>query len=352
MHATADRLEVTPTWRRRLGSRLALSALLVGTAVGLVACGSDGSDEAAPAVPAGTSAAAFPVTITHKLGTARITTAPKRVVALGIPEAEIALSLGVTPVGIPKSPFNADGLYPWLAGKVDPKTTTLLTQGADASFNTEQIAALRPDLILAATDFSIDKAYANLSKLAPTVAYDKGLLQDSWDDVTRTVGKALGRPTEADALVTKTDNAIAKAKTDNPGAQGKTYAFALGSTAPGLVVTVSPQDFSDKLFTQVGLTMSPTVRALPPAAGTGGALLSFEQLDKLSDADLLLVTYLVPTAQATVEGLAGYKALPAVAGKHVQVLPPATATALRNPGPLSIEWALEQITPALASFTR
>ncbi|WP_261558471.1 ABC transporter substrate-binding protein [Frankia tisae] len=337
---------------RRLSTRICLSAAVAAGALGLVACGSSGSTAAPAAGTAATTGTTgtFPVTITSKLGTATVKKAPTRVVTLGLAETEAALALGVTPVGIPKSPFNADGLYPWLTGKVDTAKTTLLPQGADATFNVEQIAALRPDVILAGTDFTIDKSYSSLSRIAPTVAYDKGLLQDSWQDVTRTTGKVLGRSGEA--LVTKTQDAITAVKDANAGAQGKTYAFALGSTGPGLAVTVSPTDFSTKLFNQIGLTLSPTAAKLPVDPSSGAALLSFEQLGQLSDADLLLTTYLVPTAQATVEALGAYKALPAVKAGHATALPPATATALRNPGPLGIVWSLEQLKPALAGFAR
>jgi len=342
---------------RRISARVCLSAAVVISTLGLVACGSSGSSTDATAGTGGgatTPAAvgAFPVTIPAKLGAVTIDKAPTRVVTLGPAETEAALALGVTPVGIPRSPFNADGLYPWLAGKVDPKKTTLLPQGADGTFNIEQVAALRPDVILANTDFTVDGAYARLSKIAPTVSYARGLLQDTWQDVTRTTGKALGTPTEADTLVTRTEGAITSAKTANPGVQGRTYAFALAGAGPSLAVSVNPNDFSTKLFNALGLKLAPTVAKLPTDPTSGSALLSLEKLDQLNDADLLLLSYLVPTAHDAVTKLGAYQALPAVKAGHAVTLPTATATALRTPGPLSIVWALDQLKPALAGFSR
>ena len=50
----------------------------------------------------------------------------------------------------------------------------------------------------------------------------------------------------------------------------------------------------------------------PKTPGTGGSSLSLEKLDTLDDTDLLLVTYLLPPAQAQLEGNALFKQIPAV----------------------------------------
>jgi iron complex transport system substrate-binding protein len=50
----------------------------------------------------------FPVTIENKLGRAEIPRRPERVVALGSTDADIAVALGVTPLGVPKYVYGDD----------------------------------------------------------------------------------------------------------------------------------------------------------------------------------------------------------------------------------------------------
>lgn len=66
---------------------------------------------------------------------------------------------------------------------------------ADSSIPYERIAALRPDLILATNTFELEdeSAYDLLSRIAPTLHFTESSLSDSWQEVTRRIGAALGR---------------------------------------------------------------------------------------------------------------------------------------------------------------
>src|SRR3712207_1664637 len=67
--------------------------------------------EAAPAA----GAAGFPVTVQHAFGETTIATAPTRVATVSWVNADVALALGVVPVGMPRDDFggNAAGSTPW-----------------------------------------------------------------------------------------------------------------------------------------------------------------------------------------------------------------------------------------------
>ncbi|MDT7567237.1 MAG: iron-siderophore transport system substrate-binding protein, partial [Pseudonocardiales bacterium] len=69
------------------------AVLLVGA---LAACGSGGTG----AGPADSSGGEFHARVTGKFGTTTIDRKPVRVVAMSWTDADLALSLGVTPVGI------------------------------------------------------------------------------------------------------------------------------------------------------------------------------------------------------------------------------------------------------------
>lgn len=79
----------------------------------------------------------------------------------------------------------------------------MLPNGDGLAF--EQIAALQPDLILALYVPSglTQEDYNRLSQIAPTVAPPAGETEGgiSWQDLTRTVGLAVGQPDEAERIV-------------------------------------------------------------------------------------------------------------------------------------------------------
>ena len=116
------------------------------------------------------SAAAFPVTIPNTFGTTTISTAPKRVVCIGWGSQDVALALGVVPVGMSKGTFgDVDGTYPWQDDALHGAAEPTLLDDADA-IPFEQVAALHPDVILAVQSGLTKSQYATLSDIAPTVA--------------------------------------------------------------------------------------------------------------------------------------------------------------------------------------
>lgn len=180
----------------------ALAALTV-----LAGCGStaeNGGDDAG----AGGSGGAFPVSIEHTFGTTTIEERPERVVVLGWSAQDVVYALGVTPVGMPSYPYGGgdDGVLPWDDEHYDAGKTTLLdtTDGPPL----EKIAALRPDVILAPYEGFDEAAYANLGKIAPTVAYPGEAWTTPWPEQTRMIGQALGKGDEAEQLFDDTNAAV------------------------------------------------------------------------------------------------------------------------------------------------
>ena len=97
----------------RAGASPALTAMLWSV---LLACGSSPTTNTAePSTPRGDSA--FPVTIEHKFGSTTIPAPPKRVVTVG--DEDIAVALGITPVGIVRNTSYDSGLAPWLEDRID-----------------------------------------------------------------------------------------------------------------------------------------------------------------------------------------------------------------------------------------
>ncbi|TDC97731.1 iron-siderophore ABC transporter substrate-binding protein [Actinomadura sp. 7K507] len=328
---------------RTMMRRAAVTAALVLSLGMVAACG---DDEPADEASGGGSAGAFPVTITHKLGTAEIESQPKRIVALGAVDQEALLALGVTPVGMSElTGVQDDGLAPWTESKLTGEKPKLLKAG-EAGFNLEEVAALRPDLILAAGDFYIDKEYEKLSKFAPTVAYQTGPAEDAWQQITLQVAKAIGRSDDGKALVGKVDGQIAQVKDKHPELKGKTFAFTSVFPNGNIGVMKSEEDTSVKLLSQFGMVLPDSLKKLP---GEGfAAELSMEKVSVL-DVDVLMSHYNDdPATQKKVEDNKLFAGLGVVERDSYVALDLKAFWPLRNPSPLAVPYVIDQIVPKIA----
>jgi iron complex transport system substrate-binding protein len=260
-------------------------AAAAGLVLLLAACGS--SDDKTPAASGAGSApaaSAFPVTIDHRFGSTTIKSEPKRIVVVGLVEQDALLSVGVVPVGATEWFGEQPGaIWPWATGKLGSRPKpTVLTNTDGIQF--EKVAALRPDLILGLYSGLTDQDYKTLSKIAPTVAQPPGTVDfgASWQEVTRTVGKAVGRQAEADKVVADAEAKIAAVKAAHPEFAGRTALMA--TTYQGYYV-YGPQDARGRLLTDLGFKLPDGL-----AAVTGkdfGANLSKERTDLL-DTDVLV----------------------------------------------------------------
>ena len=207
---------------RRFSRRLAVVAagLLLTT---LAACGSTDDDTATPA--ASGSAAAFPVTIEHKFGSTTITKKPERIVTVGWNDQDFVLSLGEVPVST-REWFTEYPTYPWVKAELGGKKLPTFS----AEINYEAILKQKPDLILAIYETITKETYEKLSQIAPTVIQSSAYKdeQTPWDVQTLTTGKALGKSSEAQALVAKVNAKIDEAKAANPQFAGKTLVVDFG----------------------------------------------------------------------------------------------------------------------------
>jgi iron complex transport system substrate-binding protein len=220
------------TRRRFVGGGLALGALV------LTGCGS--AEDAAP--PATATTAARTRTIVHKWGSTEVPADPRRVVSVGFTDQDYLLALGVVPIAV-REWFGAkpSATWPWAQDRLDGARPAVLPR---LELDFEQIAALKPDLIVGLYGGMTEHEYALLSKIAPTVAQPPGAdYALTWQEQTRITAKVLGRSPQAEELIAGLQRRIARAKADHPefaGAQavlasaagGKTYVY--GKNTPAL----------------------------------------------------------------------------------------------------------------------
>ncbi|MEU5383950.1 ABC transporter substrate-binding protein [Kitasatospora cineracea] len=296
----------------------AVLAAVLSTAL-LTACGSGGTSDAKPAASqaAGDSAAAFPRSVKHALGTAEIKAQPKRVVVLDSGELDDVTLLGITPVGAVAPHLKTEGGFPaYLKGKVDGTKDV----GPMNEPNLELIASLKPDLILT-SKVRHEKVYDKLNAIAPTVMAET--TGEPWKANLKLYAQALGKETEAakalgdyEARAAKLGEEI-KAKYNGTAPTVSVVRFVAGPT----------RLYQNASFSGVVLKDAGLARAIK-APDVDKAMLdvSPEQINQ-ADADLVFVTTSddpSKTKQAEVQQTAVWQGLNAVKNGKVFTVPDET----------------------------
>src|SRR4051794_3006695 len=132
----------------------------------LAGCGADAEGGSGTSDSGGSGTGAFPVSIDHAFGRTTIEDQPERVVVLGWSAQDTVYALGLTPVGMPAYPYGGgdDGVLPWNDEFYDAERTTLLDTADGVPL--EEVAALRPDVILAPYEGFDESVYEDLSGIA------------------------------------------------------------------------------------------------------------------------------------------------------------------------------------------
>ena len=265
--------------------RFLVGAGSAAAALALPGCARPGASGGAAAPASSSAAAPTSWDVVHRYGKTTVAGPPQRVVTLGQTDHDATIALGVVPVavagflGSSYTPFR-----PWNSAGVETRPPIL--NMLEIQF--EKVAALAPDLILAAMSGVTKEDYAKLSKIAPTVA--QPVDQEDWAvpyaPHTTHIGTALGKPAEAERLVAELDAAFADVRAKNPALAGKTSICAEVYDGAFDVLGVSAPRTA--FLTSVGLTLDPTLVRL---AGKGyNASLSSEKVDLLDGVDVIVWT--------------------------------------------------------------
>ena len=265
---------------------LGLSAAAVMT-IGLAACSpttAESSDSTS------TATGVFPVTVQHALGETVIETQPERVTTIGWGNQDVALALGIAPVGVDDQTWSMDGsdglgVYEWTldayeALGADEPVVFSTADGTDF----EKIADTQPDAILAGYSGVTEEDYATLTEIAPTVAYPDAAWLTPWRDVILTDSAALGLADEGQTLVDDLDQQIADATADS-AFEGKKAAFFYMNAADLSTISIYGKGDSRTAF------LSDLGFDLPDLAGDVDTFyqdVSAENADQLADVDVIV----------------------------------------------------------------
>jgi iron complex transport system substrate-binding protein len=206
---------------------VALGALL---SLGLSACGSapEPAQQDAP----------FRV-VTHAMGETAIPDQPKRVVALDQSFVDAVLTLETPVVGYTTYRAITDGLPDYLGPLAETYAGEATPVGALEDPSLEQIAALKPDLIVSAK-VRHEALYGQLSQIAPTVFSETtGAI---WKDNLRLMGQALGKEDLADARIAEYEQRAAGI--------GRAIAAASGGALPTVSVVRFAGEETVRLYSE------------------------------------------------------------------------------------------------------
>ncbi|MDI9897167.1 ABC transporter substrate-binding protein [Rhodococcus sp. IEGM 1381] len=336
---------------RPLRTTLAVCAIALTTAGLLSAC-SNSSDEASPTAGPDTgspsSSSAFPVTIEHAFGQTVVPAKPTRIVVAGYTEQDTVLALGVIPVGVTEwygeQPY---ATWPWAQAALGDAQPEVLSNVGDG-FETEKIAALEPDLIIATNAGLTADTYDTLSDIAPTLAQSDTSTAyfEPWDVQAEKIGRALGQKTEVDALIDDVNQKFADAAAAHPEFAGKNAIFLQNAFYEGKAIAYQ-DGLSTDFLTKLGFTIPDDIDAYVPADGSAQASIPMENLSVLNVADVLIWGTEGPSDRAQLEKEAVYNALEPVQDGNLVFTDGVTAGAIYFTSVLSLPYVIDKLTPAL-----
>ena len=291
--------------------------------------------------------AAYPVTVKHSLGETVIEEKPERVVTIQWANHDVALALGVVPVGFSAANFGVQddsGLLPWTKEKldelgVDDPNVFQDTDGLDF----EAISDAKPDVILAAYSGITQEDYDLLTQIAPVVAYPTAPWATTWREQVEYNAKGMGMEQEGEQLIEDTENLIEEKASEYPQIDGKKVVWVNFSAKDLSQLHIyTPIDSRVAFLKELGMSYPESVTEQIADPNSYSLNLSAENTEALYDADII-VGYgdaeLLKTIQA--DPLLGK--IPAVERGSVAFITADTPlVAAGTPNPLSIAYTIDE----------
>jgi iron complex transport system substrate-binding protein len=266
-------------WNRR-------GFLRAGAAAGLLAFAAPAACSSHKPPPSSTGGGG-PLTITHAFGETTIPEPPKRVVSAGFTGQDDLLALGIAPVAVTNwfgdQPF---GVWPWAQPKLGHAKPVVLN--LDNGIQVQQIAGLKPDLIVA-TDAGLDQdTYQKLAAIAPTLAQSDGdAFFEPWKDQAKAIGQAVYQSGQMTSLINGVDKGFTAVADKYPQFKSKRAVLLQGKLHDDNVVATT--GWRTEFLNQMGLTIPESIAGL--AVDQERAFISRDKIKSvLGAADLLIWT--------------------------------------------------------------
>ena len=249
--------------------------MTAGAAVLVSGCGSD---------KPGTVADDGSVTVKHAFGETKVPATPKRVVSAGLTDHDDLLALGVVPIAVTDwfggEPF---GVWPWALPRLGGAQPVVLSLADGVQI--DQIAALKPDLIVATNAGLDEDTYSRLSAVAPTIPQSgRDAFFEPWRDQATAIGQSVFRHDDMQKLIADVDAKFGAVKDADPQFAGRKV-LLLGGTMQRGGVQVSAPSWRHEFLTGIGLTVVDTDESLIPREKMAAVLDSADVLIWTTESD-------------------------------------------------------------------
>lgn len=290
----------------------------------------------------------FPVAVKHAFGVTTVRVSPARIITIGWNGEDAVLALGHIPVAMSRYDQFEDGIFPWNRTLLKDSHPTLLAGELDY----EQIASLKPDLILAVFSGINEMQWRRLSLIAPTVAYRSGPWEADWKEVISITGEALGKPAEAQTLVRETETFLRDFGARNTELRGRTFTFGTYLAGTSDIIAYMPNDPRVAVLRLLGLEVSPAIQRLSREYPEKTSVnISLEQINQI-DADILIMWYR-DQARTEAESEPLFNSLTAVnRGAYVALDDPVSVWSTSALSVLSIPYGFPKFVPHLVEAAR
>ncbi|MCW2662777.1 MAG: iron transporter substrate-binding protein [Mycobacterium sp.] len=287
------------------------------------------------------------MTITHLFGQTVIKEPPKRVVSAGYTEQDDLLALGVVPIAVTN--WFGDqpvAVWPWAQPKLGAAQPVVLS--LDNGIQVDQIASLKPDLIVAINAGLDADTYRTLSAIAPTVAQSDGdAFFEPWKEQATAVGQAVFQPGPMKSLIDAVDKQFTAVAQKNPQWTGKKALLMQGALWRGTVVATLAGWRTDFL-NQMGLVIADSIK---PFGSDHRAVIPRDQIKAVLDsADVVIWTTENPDDQKALLADPEVAASLATAQNRHVFTTKDQAGAIAFASPLSYPLVADQLPPQIAKI--
>lgn len=264
---------VTVSTTRPRSTGMAAGALALTLA--LTSCGADDPSDAADASTETT-------TVETDYGPVEIPTDPQRIVALEFGN-EILVEAGIDPVGvIDPNP----GLY--TPEELEILQEADVVQESSLEINIEAVAAAEPDLIIGGvrevSHDDYEEHFENLSRIAPTVLFDFDGAGPELRDMSLELAEVVGDAERAEAERERYEERVTELR-DTYAEQLQDHTFAVVFGVDDQFAVVNTNAWGAYILDELG---AETTSVIEEAGGDFATFQSYENIDKLDDADVVL----------------------------------------------------------------
>lgn len=303
------------------------------------------------------TATEYPIVIKHAFGETVIEEKPERVATIAWSNHDVALALGVVPVGFSAANYGVQddsGMLPWTAEKLKElgEENPNIYQDTDG-LDFEAIADSNPDVILAAYSGITQEEYDTLSQIAPVVAYQETPWVTSWRDQIKYNSMGMGMEKEGQQLIADTEKLIQDKANEYPEINGKKAAFAMFTvTDLSKFYIYTPADPRGEFLEELGMEYPESIKEQITDPNSFYIELSAENADALSDVEIF-ITYGDENTLKALQADPILGNVPAIKNGSVVIVEDNTPLAAAGtPSPLSIQYTIDEYLTLISDVAK